>query len=325
MSIMDFILAVVILALAGWTLYRSLRNEKGPCAGCTSCTCRKDKRHAYNPNVIKRSLEGLSTNRSKGAIRLALAIFAVSFILFLSSYAYAAHPLVTDDAGTAGKGKGQVEIGAQLWHDKETNDESTRKAEGGELSPAITIGLHDRLDLVATIPYQWRSEETDGVRTSRANGISDTGLDLKWRFFDHNGWGLALKPGISFPTGDEDQGLGNGRTLYRLFFITTKEMGPAACHVNLGYIRSPGNAGNHQDLWHASLAVEYEVIKNLKIMGNAGMNRNPVPGSSTHPAFILGGAAYSITDKIIVDAGIKYGLNYAETDMTYLLGMTFKF
>lgn len=325
MSIVDVILAVVIIALAGWTLYLSLRNEKGPCAGCTSCNCGKYKRNPDGLNAIKRTFDELSKNRSKGMIRLALAIFAAGFILLLSTYAYAAHPLVTDDAGTAGRGKGQVEIGFQLWHDKETNDESTRKTEGGELSPAITIGLHDRVDLVATIPYQWRSEETDGVRTSRANGISHTGLDLKWRFFDHSGWGLALKPGVSFPTGDEDQGLDNGRTVYRLFFITTKEVGPAACHMNLGYIRSPNNAGNHQDLWHASLAVEYEVIKNLKIMGNAGMNRNPVPGSSTHPAFILGGAAYSITDKIIVDAGIKYGLNYAETDMTYLFGMTFKF
>jgi hypothetical protein len=33
-------------------------------------------------------------------------------------------------------------------------------------------------------------------------------LDLKRRFFEKNGWGPALKPGITLPTGDAGKGPG---------------------------------------------------------------------------------------------------------------------
>lgn len=309
MSFTDVMLMVAILALAGWVFYLSFLKKKGACAGCTSSTCGK-----------------ATTSRRSGQKDLIRLAGVLAGIFFLSSSAYANRPLVTDDAGTVGKGKGQVEIGAQTWHHKEAvNDATTNKSDGGEIAPVITIGLHDQMDLVATIPYQWRSLETNGTRVSRANGIGDAGLDLKWRFFDHDGWGLALKPGISFPTGDESQELGSGRTAYRLFFITSKELGSVACHVNLGYIRSENNTGDNQDLWHASLAAEYEVSKTFKIMGNIGATRNPTSGSGTHPAFALGGLAYLLSERISVDGGIKFGLNKAETDVTYLFGMTFKF
>jgi hypothetical protein len=244
----------------------------------------------------------------------------------MTSVAFAGHPLVTDDAGTVGKGKGQIEIGSQVWHHKEAVDATTTdKMEGGEIAPVITLGLHDRVDLVAAVPYQWQSLETNGTRVSRADGLADVGLDIKWRFFDHDGWGLALKPGVSLPTGNEDQGLGSGQTAYRLFFITTKELGPLACHLNLGYIRNENNIGDNQDIWHASFAAEYEVVKNLKVMANVGTERNPVADSSTHPAFALGGVAYTLSERISVDGGVKFGLNKTETDITYLFGMTIKF
>jgi len=44
-------------------------------------------------------------------IRIALSVLSV---LMMATAAYAGHPLVTDDAGTAGKGKGQVEVGVSF-------------------------------------------------------------------------------------------------------------------------------------------------------------------------------------------------------------------
>jgi|GEM_PF-5264623 len=59
--------------------------------------------------------------------------------------------------------------------------------------------------MVLTVPYQFL-EETDG--------ISDISLELKYRFYEKGGLSFALKPRISFPTGDEDKGLGAGETTY---------------------------------------------------------------------------------------------------------------
>jgi hypothetical protein len=68
-----------------------------------------------------------------------------------------------------------------------------------------------------------------------------------------------------------------------------------------------------------------EVVKNLKLVGNIGIERNPEKASSRHPAFILGGLIYSISENIDVDFGVKGGLNKPETDFTLLSGIAFRF
>lgn len=253
-------------------------------------------------------------------------ILSVMGVFLMATSVFAGHPLVTDDTGTQGKGKGQVEVGLSYFYDKDKVDElTTLKSDGGDVGVGVTIGLIDTLDVVVGLPYAWYSLEDNGVRIGRENGISDITFDVKWRFFEKDGWSLALKPGVSLPTGDEDKGLGAGRAGYRFFMVGTKEIEPVAIHANLGYIRNENNADEHTDLWHASIAAEVEVIKDLKLMANVGIERNPDPASDNHPAFALGGISYDVSEKITLDAGVKYGLTATETDWTALAGLTFRF
>jgi len=253
-------------------------------------------------------------------------ILSVMGFFIMTTSAFAGHPLVTDDTGTQGKGKGQVEVGFSYFYDKDKVDElTTFKAEGGDVGVGITIGLLDSLDVVVGLPYAWYSVKENDVRTEREDGISDITFDVKWRFFEKDGWSLAVKPGVSIPTGNEDKGLGVGRAGCRLFLVGTKEFEPFAFHVNAGYIRSENVFEERKDIWHTSVAAEVEVIKELKLMANVGMERNPDPESENHPAFALGGISYNISEKIIIDAGVKYGLTSSETDWTFLAGLTIKF
>jgi hypothetical protein len=251
------------------------------------------------------------------------SLFAIHFSLLTTSYA--AHPLITDDTGTQGKGKAQIEINSEFSRDKEKEDGVTVKERGGELATIISYGITDNADIVLGIPYQWFRIKEDGDTVEKEDGLSDMSLELKWRFFEKEGLSLALKPGITIPTGDEDKGLGTGRVTYSLFFITTKEIEPWAFHLNLGYIRNENKVDERKDLWHLSLASEVEVIKDLKAVANIGIERNPDKSSNTHPAFILGGLIYSINENIDIDFGIKGGLNKPETDLTYLAGIAWKF
>jgi hypothetical protein len=100
---------------------------------------------------------------------------------------------------------------------------------------------------------------------------------------------------------------------------------PFAVHVNAGYILNENNADERKDIWHVSVACEVEVIKDLKLLANIGMQRNPAPDSENHPAFVLGGISYDVSEAITMDAGIKYGLTFTEIDWTYLAGFTMKF
>jgi hypothetical protein len=240
--------------------------------------------------------------------------------LFFATNSFAAHPLITDDTGTQGKGKFQLEVNGEYGHDK--GDGVTRKTT--QLASTLTYGVIDPLDIVLGIPYQHNRIEDAGSVT-KGNGISDLSVEMKWRFYDQDGLSFGLKPGITFPTGDNDKGLGAGKATYHLFFITTKEIKPWAFHLNLGYIRNENKNDESPNLWHASFAAEVEVAKDLKVVGNIGIQRSTKRNATMHPAFILGGLVYSLSENFDIDFGIKGGLSKPETDYSVLAGITWRF
>ena len=79
------------------------------------------------------------------------------------------------------------------------------------------------------------------------------------------------------------------------------------------------------EIWHASAASELEVVKDLRVVVNIGMERNPDKTSNLDPAFILGGLIYSISKNFDIDFGIKGGLNKPETDYAILAGIAWRF
>lgn len=264
-------------------------------------------------------------NFQKKVVFLIFVFSLVAIYYSLSTVSFAAHPLITDDTGTQGKGKFQIEINSEFFRDKETADGVSFKEIGGEISTVLSYGLADNVDIVLGVPYQWFKLKEEGVTVEKESGISDIALEVKWRFYEQEGFSLALKPGITFPTGDDKKGLGSGKATYSLFFIATKEIEPFAFHLNVGYVRNENKLNERKDLWHASLASEVDVVKDLKAVANIGIERNSDKASNTHPAFILGGLIYSISENIDIDVGIKGGLNKPETDLTFLAGIALRF
>ncbi len=241
-------------------------------------------------------------------------------VLLWPGLALAAHPLITDDTGTQGRGKFQLELNGEYGHENEdgTTENTTN------IATALTYGITNNIDVILGIPYQYITTK-DSESTTRHDGISDVSIDLKWRFYEKDGLSFALKPGITLPSGDEERELGAGSTTYGLFFITTKEMKPWAFHLNLGYKRNESKVNSRKDLWHASLAGEVKVVEDLKAVVNIGVSENPEEESTTHPTFILGGFIYSLNELLDIDAGVKAGLNKAETDYSLLAGLTYRF
>jgi len=249
----------------------------------------------------------------------------LSTVLFVPAASWAAHPLITDDAGTQGKGKFQLEVNGQYDSDKETVSGVSVKSTGGQAGSTLSYGVIDNADLVLNVPYVWGKVTEDGVSVYDEKGLSDISFEVKWRFFEKDGLSLGLKPGISFPTGNDEKGLGTGKTGYHLFFIGSKEAAPWAFHANLGYIGNENKADEQKNLWHASLATTYEVVKDLKLVGNIGMERNADKAADNDPAFLIAGAIYSVAENIDVDFGVKYGLSSSETDMSFMAGAVFRF
>jgi hypothetical protein len=243
---------------------------------------------------------------------------------------FASHPLITDDTGTQGKGKLLFELNGQTSYGKENQHEDTgtnitAKERETELRAALTYGVIDNVDVILTLPYQWKKTEVNDATASDVSGIADISVEVKWRFFEKDGLSFAIKPGITLPAGDKDKDLGAGRATGTLYFITTKDIDPWAFHLNLGYKRNENTVDEREDIWHVSLAGEFKILKNLKLVANIGAERNTDKSSDTNPAFILGGFIYSIRENMDIDFGVKGGLNKAEADITYLAGIVFRF
>lgn len=245
----------------------------------------------------------------------------VASIFLFAGISYAAHPLITDDTGTQSKGKFQLEVNGGYGHDKDDEGGITKTT---QIAATLTYGISDPVDVILGLPYQHaRIEASKGV--TKGDGISDMSLEMKWRFYEKDGLSFALKPGVTFPTGDEEKGLGSGRVTYHLFFIGTKEIKPWAFYLNLGYIRNENNVDEKKNLWHASFASTVEVVKDLKLVGDIGTETGTARNLNTPAAFILGGVIYSLVENFDIDFGIKGGLSKPEADYSLLAGITWRF
>ncbi|NTV25723.1 MAG: transporter [Chlorobiaceae bacterium] len=253
-------------------------------------------------------------------------------MLFCTAPAYAAYPLFTDDTGTQGAGCWQVEFNTAFSRSSETEGGVSFKEREGEATTVFSYGVAKRMDIVVGLPYQWYQNREDQLVTADESGIGDMTVELKWRCFEEekNGFSLALKPGISLPTGDADKGLGIGRVTGGAVLIATKESGPLTLHANAGYHRNAydrdeDDAASNKDIWSASVAGEYALSEKLRAVADIGIETAEEKGAQTHPSFIVGGLIYSVTENFDFDLGIKGGLNDAEPDTTMLLGVAARF
>lgn len=246
--------------------------------------------------------------------------------------AFAAMPLATDDTGTQGKGGTQVELGMEAFHDETTVEATNTRSTGGELSGTLSLGLGDTVDLVAGIPWSWSDTQENGTTVSDGNGFGDLTLQVKWRCFETEDerFGIAIKPGITIPTGDDENGFGNGRLSGGVTLIATHRGELGAMHLNLAFLRNDYRLAekrdaSNRDIWKASVAGELNVSSSVRAVGDIGIETSGERAVSTDPAYVIGGMIWSVTEQLDLDLGVKGWLNDAEEETLLLAGMTMRF
>ena len=242
----------------------------------------------------------------------------------------AAHPLITDDTGTQGRGKFQLELNGEISHDKETTDGVEVRERAAKVAAALSAGITEDIDIVIGFPWQWSRVKQDGIVAADNNGPGDTSLEAEMALFQTGGLLSAVKPGMTFPSGNENRGLGNGKVSYGVTLIATQEWERFFVHANAAYTHNEfkldiDKDANRRDIWHGSIAGGMEVVKDLRVVANIGLETNGDHGSNTWPAFILGGVIYSVNENLDLDFGVKGGLNRPEPDVTALAGLAWRF
>jgi len=249
----------------------------------------------------------------------------------------AAPPYITDDTGTQGRGNWQLElVGEHVHHDRTASFGGALVDQNREVTvfgPVLTYGIAESVDLAFGIARLHDRLTENGVLVQDAEGTSDSAVEVKWRFYDHDGLSFAVKPGLVLPTGDENRGLGTGRVSWGVNAILTYETGAWTWLANLAYAdarykRTEDEEANHRHLWRVSGALGYRVGDKLKLAAEVGIRTNPakddpfVPGNNGHFAMI--GFIFSPSDNVDIALGFRKNVNQGEEDSAFPVGVTFR-
>lgn len=257
-----------------------------------------------------------------------LFIIIFSIAILSAKDGFASHPLITDDAGTVGKGGIQIEINGEVGTDKESIDGVTTKTDSSQISTTFGYGLTDKLDLNFGIARPFGSVDVDGVKSNDPGSV-DLSLNTKWQIYQTNGFSVALKPAIGYSYG-VNQPENDYTVSYSAAVILTKEIEPLAFHLNLAYTYNDYNldsvsATKRNSIYSASVAAVYDLFKKSKLVADIGGSSNEERISDKIPVYALIGTIYSLTNYLDASIGGKIGVTSAETDFTGLFGVTLKF
>lgn len=242
-----------------------------------------------------------------------IKIYAGLALLCASMHAaYAAHPLVTDDAVTQGQGNNQIEL----------NTDWARNASGSQHVGIFTYtyGWADDVDVYVNLLFAF----------SPARGVSDIAIGGMWRFFERGDGSLALAPQITLANGSEAKGLGNGELGGGLTLLGSYFSGRWALHANLGMqLHRFGYASNREThrrvVWRASTAACYTVNPRWTMVADAGIEQNGDKALRSTGAYTIFGTIYSPNDTLDLDVGVRFGSRGADISRQVGIGLTLHF
>lgn len=239
----------------------------------------------------------MNTKRAGRCLAAALAA--------LGMHAHAAQPLITDDTRTQGPRGWRLEL-------QVTDADLASGADSEYFRGILSYGLGETADLQAGALW-YRSGQ---------DGVSDTAVALKWRFYERGALSFALKPALSLPTGDEQDGRGTGEANLGLRGIVSWTPGAISAHAHAGYRSNENKLGQRESLNEYAGAVGYQ-IERVRFVGELTSETNPVHGGSRIRYSTLG-VIWLASRNLDLDAGWRQGHGGAPEEDALMLGATIR-
>jgi hypothetical protein len=191
-------------------------------------------------------------------------VAAVVFLCEVGSV-FATLPLSVDEADTQDPCTFQIEAGTSYERDSECHHY--------DFPVALTYGVMPRWDIAAGFGGQLEQRtlhEHEGD-DRRVSGLADLNLATKWMFLKESTClpRQTLCPSVTFPTADDQKGLGSGETDYDLTWMASKAIGEkTGVHLNAGYswLGEPPDE-DLGDLVHYGVAADYQILVSLQWIG----------------------------------------------------------
>ncbi|HTZ39811.1 MAG TPA: transporter [Syntrophales bacterium] len=168
--------------------------------------------------------------------------------------AFAGPPYQTDDPETVEYQHWEFYIASQYRHDKDGDTATLPHVE-------INYGVIPNVQLHLIVPLVYNSPSGEASHY----GLGDVELGVKFRFIQESEWipMVGTFPFIEIPTGNQNEGLGNGKAQYFIPLWLQKSWGPWTSYGGGGYWINPGD-GN-KDWWFWGWQVQREISKALAV------------------------------------------------------------
>jgi hypothetical protein len=244
--------------------------------------------------------------------RLARALVTTAALQVL--VAHAAHPLISEDTGTQGSGKTELELGTATTH--------VADARVRELDPQLSYGVLDNLDAILRPSVFWLTGSAADA-AGRRHGLGSTALDVKWRAAGEGPWTFGMRGGLDLPTAQ--QGLGAQSVGEHVLAMATYDSEPLMGTVNLAYAhaaRDPAVPLLRRDVVRASAGALLNVSEDVRLAGDLALYNS---SDSTERGWLAVGVIGFIARLpwgFDVDAGYQFALNARAPTGAWLLGAT---
>lgn len=243
------------------------------------------------------------------------------FIELSTSISFAFRPFRTEDAGISPIGFFAVELGNEFRKNDDGKDNVTTFA----LTYGLLYWIETEIDfaLLTLRPDSGKNEFGfgDTVILSKFKILGEKGVLYDNDLFPE----MVIRPSVLIPTGDEDKGLGSGNIQLGLLLVLEKNFWKVGGRANIGYFASndPTFDENFEDRFFYGVQVDFPLfIERLRLgtelTGQFGENVGA-------PLFSLTGLIFEITENIVLDAGVEFGLKDAGSAVTAIVGITFGF
>jgi len=233
--------------------------------------------------------------------------------LTVATDALGTHPLQTEDTGTQGAGNTELENGLAWVHQGPSSVFSYQ--------PQLSFGVTTTADLI--VQPSWLVTQLDN--DARVQGLGDTNLDGKWRFYGDAPWSLAIRGGVAFATNEHGQGAPHGEVGTHVLLATTFDAAPITVHGNLGFVHNPSGGLRKADSSHLSAAVMWARTEKWTLTAEAAIYSSGDSGSSAWGTTMLVGTIYTVQPGLDIDVGYQRSTHVASVARAWLAGLTYRF
>ena len=187
-------------------------------------------------------------------LKMGLLFYLWAFSHWLSAPAFAGPPFQTDDPEPVEYKHWEMYLASQIRHDKDGDSATLPHVE-------INYGVIPNVQLHLIVPLAYDNPAGEPSHY----GLGDIEIGAKFRFIQESEWipMVGTFPLVEIPTGNHDEGLGNGEAQFFIPLWLQKSWGPWTSYGGGGYWVNPGE-GN-QDWWYFGWVAQRNMSRTLTL------------------------------------------------------------